>query len=48
VELYNLEVDLGETTDRAAEEPDRVQSMQAAAQTLRDQIRGTVTMQTGS
>ena len=48
VELYNLEVDLGETTDRAAEEPDRVESMQAAAQTLRDQIRGTVTMQTGS
>jgi arylsulfatase A len=47
-ELYNLDVDLGETNNLVAEELDRVNRMQAAALALRDQIRGTVTMQTGS
>lgn len=47
-ELYNLEVDLGESNNQAADHPDRVEHMQTAANMLRNQIRGTITMQTGS
>ena len=48
VELYNLENDLAEAYDLAAEQPARVRQMRAAAETLRAQIRGTTPMQTGS
>ena len=48
VELYNLEDDLAEARDLAAEQPERVRQMQAAAEKLRAQIRGTTPMQTGS
>ncbi|NDH94772.1 MAG: hypothetical protein EBZ13_09650, partial [Planctomycetia bacterium] len=48
VELYNLEDDLAEARDLAAEQPERVRQMQAAAETLRAAIRGTTPMQTGS
>lgn len=48
VELYNLKDDLAEARDLAAEQPERVRQMQAAAETLRAEIRGTTPMQTGS
>jgi arylsulfatase A-like enzyme len=48
VELYNLKDDLAEARDLAAEQPERVRQMQAAAETLRAAIRGTTPMQTGS
>ena len=48
VELYNLQDDLAESTDLAPKESARVQRMQAAAEQLRLDIRGTAPMRTGS
>ena len=48
VELYNLQDDLAESDDLATKEPARVQRMQAAAEQLRLDIRGTTPMRTGS
>jgi len=47
VELYNLEDDLAEANNLAAEQPARANRMRAAADDLRMQIRGTIPMQTG-
>jgi len=47
VELYNLADDLAETRNLAAEQPERVRQMQAAAEKLRAEIRGATPMQTG-
>lgn len=48
VELYNLQDDLAESTDLTAKEPARVQRLQAAAEQLRVNIRGSAPMRTGS
>jgi len=37
--LYNLRQDIGETTDLAAQYPERVKTMQAAALHMRNEIR---------
>ena len=47
VELFNLEDDLAEANNLAAEQPARANRMRAAADDLRMQIRGTIPMQTG-
>ena len=48
VELYNLADDLAESTDLTGREPARVRRLQAAAEQLRLDIRGTTPMRTGS